>query len=707
MNSKWWENEPLRIIEVCDAFEDALGCRTPEESAAGKKILNGNVEHLHVMNMGKGCGLTDTGLYFRTDLAGVKNRDYLAEYLPEAKRAGLRTVIYFNVHAVDPEFARQHPDWLQTREDGSPIDTVYSTAMSFCINSGFRDWCFQILRDLCAYDIDGIFYDGPIFFSETCYCESCRRKYRENYGGQLPSKADRKGKDFPTLVEFQSRSLADFLHDSDQVIKDIDPGILLYMNGGLRAANWPTGRMNRTLIEDQDILGSEGGFLYRDLRSTALWKPGCEAKLLETQAAGKPTVIFNCLGHKNWNPYPLPDSEARLLYASTLANGANAWFAIFPTNLNPAETRGIAETNKVIAENPQCFINTESVANIALVWSNANANHYEAASIAMADFTGEIKAPEVGDVRTEFDGFYDALVRSHAQFDVVDEVTLQRPAELQKYQLLILPNIACLSEKDAANLREYVRAGGKLLATFETSLYNGVGRRLPDFRLKDVFGVQSGGNIFGPMGWDYVSSTGTDALLDGLKREWLPAPKYGLSVKNTDGKVLMKYHERLAGRYDGQPGLSDDPLLITHGFGEGESVYIAGTWGDSTWKYRFTDYHRLIANLAKTRTTSLLGLSDHAGFVEATLRKKNGQNAWLVHLVNFTGEMKRPIDRVTPVRDLRITLHGVPGAETAKALVAGTELETERRNGSLSCVLPELNEYEVIEIVTGGDDSVD
>ena len=46
------------------------------------------------------------------------------------------------------------------------------------------------------------------------------------------------------------------------------------MNGGVRGANWATGRLNRALVAEQDLLGSEGGFIGGDLTRTPLWKPG-------------------------------------------------------------------------------------------------------------------------------------------------------------------------------------------------------------------------------------------------------------------------------------------------------------------------------------------------------------------------------------------------------------------------------------------------
>jgi hypothetical protein len=43
---------------------------------------------------------------------------------------------------------------------------------------------------------------------------------------------------------------------------------------------------------------------------------------------------------------------------------------------------------------------------------------------------------------------------------------------VDRFKLLILPNIAALSDAQCAQLRAYVARGGSILATHETSLYN-------------------------------------------------------------------------------------------------------------------------------------------------------------------------------------------------------------------------------------------
>ena len=60
-------------------------------------------------------------------------------------------------------------------------------------------------------------------------------------------------------------------------------------------------------------------------------------------------------------------------------------------------------------------------------------------------------------------------------FEMVHDRLLD-PEHLAPFKTLILPNIAALSDAQCAQLRDFVRRGGGLVATYETSLYDESGR---------------------------------------------------------------------------------------------------------------------------------------------------------------------------------------------------------------------------------------
>jgi putative glycosyl hydrolase-like family 6 (GHL6) protein/glycosyl hydrolase family 42 (putative beta-galactosidase) len=691
----WWEQEPLRILdlETCWSYSD-VASRPPAELTARKVSLAFDAEHLHVMGMAG--GLDDQQLFFSSKVAGRQNEDYLRRYLPEAKKRGLRVFIYFNVHWYKPSFGNKHPDWLQTREDGGALNGVYRTGTSFCVNTPWREWCFQVVRDLCAYPIDGIFYDGPIFFPDTCYCRSCQERFQKIYGTKLPSKKEREGKPARELLEFQARSLTDFLHDSRAIIKAINPQIAFYMNGGERGGNWSTGRLNRVLIAEQDILGSEGGFLYGDLTRTPVWKPGVTARLLESQAAGKPRIIFSAGGHKPWTFSILPDAELRLLYAETVANAAGVWFGVSPFEFDQPEMKAIAQMNHFVSDHAAYYLGTRSEAAIAVVWSDTTANHYAGANAQLLEAERVPSRSEVGDLNGEFSGITDAVLRTQTPFDVVDDVTLEQEP-LDRYAALFLPNVACMSEKTAGRLREYVRGGGQLFATFETSLYDETGIRRGDFALADVFGVSDTRRIVGPDRWDFMKPSATSLLLEGVTRDFIPSPVYHVRVKLRQGLALLYFTQPLAGTYDGVPGLSNEPAFVVNHFGKGQALYSSGDLGNAINTFHMVEFFRLIANVVRRIAPSPVVVENAPASLEVVLRSQQQGQRLLLHLINYTGEMTRPIERMVPLENVRLSVRTQSRVKQVRTLVHPQDLTPRvTAEGIVQFVLPRMEEYEVV-----------
>ncbi len=689
----WWEEQPLIIVHVITSTGQ-ITQYSPADFAARKAAQFYNTEHVEMMSMP--AGLDDQGWFFRSKLAGKQNPDYLAQYLPEAHKRGLKVIIYFNVHWYNRGFADKHRDWLQVREDGRPIDGVYSTGYDFCLNGPWREWCFQVLRDLCAYPIDGIFYDGPIFFPDTCYCRYCQEKYARQHGGKLPSKKERRGAAFAGLLDFQVHSMVDFLRESRQVIKAANPEIAFYMNGGVRGANWATARLNRELIAEQDILGSEGGFIYGDLLKTPVWKPGVTARLLETQSGGKPTVIFSAAGHKPWTFSLLPEPELRLLYAGTIANSAGVWFGMWPFEFEQPEMKSLAAMNRFFGQNRQYLQHTRSEATAAIVWSDTTTNFYQGSDADLIDAIRISKPGEVGNLEAEFNGLTDALMRAHVPFDVIDDVSLERE-NLDRYALLILPNVACMSAKSAARLKEYVERGGNLFTTFETSLYDETGIRRQNFALADLLGIADGHKIVGPTRWDYMKRQSKNALLEGLDRELLPSTTYHVRVRPAGGDVLMRFTEPLAGTYDGIPRISDDPAMVARTAGKGRAIYFAGDLGAGIQEFRLGEFLRLAQNAFTQLSHTRVGIENAPGSLEVVLRSQEQGRRLILHLINSTGEMTRPIQRILPMTNVSVTVRGAAGMRRVRTLMQPADIPSERNaGGGLRFTIPRLEEYEAV-----------
>ncbi|WP_332367541.1 beta-galactosidase trimerization domain-containing protein [Spirosoma telluris] len=101
------------------------------------------------------------------------------------------------------------------------------------------------------------------------------------------------------------------------------------------------------------------------------------------------------------------------------------------------------------------------------------------------------------------DGMYHALVESRIPFDMVNDRLLGSD-DLKRFKLLILPNIAALSDAQCKQIQAFVDNGGSIVSTFETSLYDEEGKQRSDFGLASLFGVSYAQKVEGPLRNSYL-----------------------------------------------------------------------------------------------------------------------------------------------------------------------------------------------------------
>ncbi len=129
-----------------------------------------------------------------------------------------------------------------------------------------------------------------------------------------------------------------------------------------------------------------------------------------------------------------------------------------------------------------------------------------------------------------------------------------------RIKLLVLPGVSAVGEPLAERLRRFVAAGGRLLATFDTSLFDDQGNRRPDFALADVFGASLEGDLIGPSGLDYLAAWDRNPLTTGVSYGILPCPEYWRLVKPArSARLLLRYYDKMPRRYAALPPVSRHP----------------------------------------------------------------------------------------------------------------------------------------------------
>ena len=678
-----WYSKPLRIA----AFQWDLGDRTfeaPDKAAAA----GFNVEQVCHL-------LEDSSLaeMYRPEKHAAK----LERYVALSKAHGTRLILYFNAHCVFPAQTEANPLWAQIDADGKPMP-AYRTYVLTCVNGPWRDVLFASAQAALAYDLDGIFLDGPIFTSDTCWCPTCRALFLERHGKPM-EEGTRKER-----LAFKTEGIARFTADFRAAMHAVRPGTIVYGNNTGLAEN-VTGNQIDAMLPHVDFIGTEGGFLfYGDPNEVSIWKGIQAANYLETKAQGKPYVIFAAGNQTSWARSMHSPEETKLLFASALCCGANVWYGIHGP-LPMLDTRGGREAtrfNRYLADNERFYTKTRRRAETALLWSAQTVANFPE-DVEESDFTRKSSTDghyEHGRFMKEFKAFSDTLLRCHVQTAIHDEASLAAEG-LSGYRCLVLPNAACMDDETARRIERFVADGGTLVASMTSSFFDENGGRRETPALADVLGIRSvEESLRSQSGCGYLTfdepAFREAAGLAEMSGGFTSALRCTYSERSTPVASMFR---PMAGSYDVFP-TETYPAVVVTTYGKGRCVYFAGDIGATQGDYGLVELKRLLEHVLTTAYAPELSVEGVFESCAVTLREQREEKRLLVHFVNYTGQMRRPIDRTIPCRDVAVTLRTPsPDAVTSVTLLgSGEALPFEKNADGIRFRIPEVGTYAVAAV---------
>jgi hypothetical protein len=300
---------------------------------------------------------------------------------------------------------------------------------------------------------------------------------------------------------------------------------------------------------------------------------------------------------------------------------------------------------------------------------------------------------------------YYALLEGRFLFDFVHEEKMA-PEDLRKYRALLLPNTALLSDTQCDQLRAFVDAGGSLLATFETSLYDERNRKRSDFGLAEVFGIRKAGEIIGTLGNAYLARIEKQhPILNGFTNTaWIPGAEHRVPVSAEGASPLtvipgfVAYPPELS--YPREPHTAE-PAVVIREKGPSRLVYFPGDVERTMWQTGHTDLARLLQNAIRWVAGGVSPVTvDGAGVIETFAWET--QAGFAVHLLNYTNPaMHRGWIRNTYAigpQKVRLTLPAGRRVTGVELLRAGTTIPFEASSGAVSFTIPRVTDYEVAGI---------
>lgn len=647
----WWE-QPYRIVQtnlrLTDASLDPVSLAR-EVREFGATALTFNVGGIFAFYP------TELPLQGRNPFL---DRDLTGEMLQAAHGEGLKMIGRFDLSKGTRIAYEAHPEWFVHNAQGEPQE--YNGTYQACVNGGWsHDYAHRILKEsLSKYDLDGVFfnmtgyqpYDYGGKYRGICHCRNCDQGFAEMFGRKLPDREDFSDPSYADYLEFKRRTSRAASQRIYETVKKIRPHCGVMGNG--------QGTFDFMRLEIQRAVS----------RPAPEWphQPGELARWGAAIGQGKPysCASTNFLDYQ-WRFASETPHNHLLRFGQQIANGAQIDYYLLGTfdqdNSEPLEP--VHRFMQWHEANGEHLTGTRSMARVALYHSRTADVH------AAATDAGRNRM-------NSFRGAYRLLLEARIPFDFISDTRMHDAdiaEQLARYDVILLPNTACMSDAEVAALDAFVANGGTLIATGETALYDEHGSRRPGFALESFPAsrvTHAAGNLETYVrigeeeldfpktrllhvdGWYFYTE-----LREGAKRRLtlLPPPKYG--------PPELCFPEIAPG---------ENPGLLVRAFGKGRVVYLP--WLPEWLYFRdgLPEHRELFVQLIAQSSSPQVKL-EGAGPVEITVRLKKGNGDQIVHIVNYAGQRQSAYEEPPAIGGLRLGVKSVSG--TARSLVDGSSIE--------------------------------
>lgn len=421
----------------------------------------------------------------------LDDRDLYGDIVRSARAEGLKVIARMDSSRVAQNFLDAHPDWITRDRHGNP----YQVQDKFvtCINSPYyTEYLPAIMREI-------ITRSGPDGLSDNswpgmsrehiCYCQHCKREFKAETGEDLPETHDWSDEVYRQWIRWSYTVRSGLFAFNNAVTKEAGGEHCVWsgMIGGDLSYNC------ERFVDVKEVLAqAEIVMLDHQRRNLAEGFAGnTEAGKRLHELAGAHKLVPESMplyqtGAPVFRLATMPPAEVRLWSSSAFAGGIQPWWHHIGSAHDDRRQYFTAEPIFRWHEaNEDILTNRAPVADVGVVWSQEN-----------HDFHGQDRSLE----RTlnPYRGVVKALDRAGITWIPVNADHIARDAH--RFGVLILPNVAAMSDAQVKAVEAYSAAGGSVIATSETSLQELYGKSRPDPALGALFGIKMAGCSIGGRG---------------------------------------------------------------------------------------------------------------------------------------------------------------------------------------------------------------
>ena len=622
----------------------------------------------------------------------LNGRDFFGECTAAAKKRGMRVVARMSPDLNWGDALEVHPEWAMRHKDGSvqfsgEEPRLFKTCM---FSSYMDDYVPAVMREINSlYDVDCFYTNGwpPIGSLPECFCVNCSKLPTAGTPAYWGAFNDR-------VLELWKRYNA--------ISKEKKPDSFYFANLGGNVRCGP----------NLDRLGKEAAWFQADnqgrtYNDSAIW--GCSLQgrvcsaIMDGKFAANVTAAYSTgvVGWRNGSKNP---AEADMWLNETSASGMVPYYHFVGSEAGLGEDRRWQKVGedyfRWTAKHDAHFAARRSIANIGVVMGQSTQLLYPGPAT--------VRAREYMHETTQ--GIYDALLRGRFTFDFVHEDRLE-PERLGKYRALLLPNIAMLSDRQCGQIADYVRSGGSIMASFETSMYDEGLNRRAEFGLAELLGIHKAGEVVGTNGNAYygrienLDAAHQHPILEGFRNtNWIPGAENRVPLKAVPNPVLtvvpgfVRYPPELA-----YPAAShtDEPAVVLRESGSSRIAYFPGDIERTYWLTGHGDLLRLLQNTIGwiTHDERVVNVEGD-GFIEMFAWET--APGYAVHLLNYTNPDAHHgwLQTTFPLGPQAVTMKLPAGvkARSVELLKSGRSVPHAQEGQLLRFTVPRVEDYEVAAI---------
>ena len=355
--------------------------------------------------------------------------DLLKAQIEAAHEIGVKTPVYLSA-GFDEQILHIHPEWRYQDKEHTFSNFAVPCYHTTCFNTPYLDLLLAQIKEVCEnYDADGIFLD--IVGVRQCCCDSCLKEMIKR--GMDPNSDE-------DLTALGEEVYANYYKRVRETIDSVKPGLPVFHNGGHIVQGRRDLAHANTHLELESL--PTGGWGYDHFPMSVRY----------VQNLGMDYLGMTGKFHTSWGEFGGFKHPNALRYevALSAAHGAKCSIGdqLLPNgHMDMTTYELIGKAYAELEEKEPWLENVSPVCDIAVLSNEA--------------MSGErLPDAEVGTGRILIEGKY--------QFSIID-----KEVPLDGYKLIILADNIVLDEETEIRLKNFVKKGGKILASGKSAISDG------------------------------------------------------------------------------------------------------------------------------------------------------------------------------------------------------------------------------------------